>query len=199
MTNWRRMGMAACIGAVVIGAGATAGELQTSMLGQPMNNSGQAPYTVKKHDSLIKIAKAQLGSAARWREIAKLNGIKKPYTLEVGAELKLSANAITMSATPNPYNPQATGDAAPRPSLSPVTYQPPPPPMKEVNQAEPAAEGPTTYQPVPAPMTAKSYPDSNGASRLTMEIKPRVPRQQRVVGSGYFRTTAKSQAAFFEK
>ncbi|MFD3574781.1 LysM peptidoglycan-binding domain-containing protein [Streptomyces sp. NPDC058644] len=46
-------------------------------------------YTVRKGDTLSTIAKAKLGRAARWPEIAELNGLKAPYTIHVAQELKL--------------------------------------------------------------------------------------------------------------
>ncbi len=48
-------------------------------------------YIVKGGDSLSKIAKEQLGSAARWPEIFELNKdqISNPNVIRVGQELKL--------------------------------------------------------------------------------------------------------------
>lgn len=46
-------------------------------------------YTVKRGDTLSKIAAKQLGSAKRWREIAKLNNIRDPKNVKVGRVLKL--------------------------------------------------------------------------------------------------------------
>lgn len=46
-------------------------------------------YTVKAGDTLLSIAAAQLGSAARWTEIAQLNTIADPYTLTPGQVIRL--------------------------------------------------------------------------------------------------------------
>lgn len=46
-------------------------------------------YTVKAGDTLSAIAARELGSAARWKEIADLNGIKDPRQLKVGQLLRL--------------------------------------------------------------------------------------------------------------
>lgn len=46
-------------------------------------------YTVKKGDSLYKIAEKQLGSGSRYPEIAKLNGLKDPNKIQIGQVLKL--------------------------------------------------------------------------------------------------------------
>ena len=46
-------------------------------------------YTVKSGDSLWKIAKTQLNDGDKWSDIASLNGIKSPYTINTGQVLKL--------------------------------------------------------------------------------------------------------------
>ena len=46
-------------------------------------------YIVKRGDSLTSIAARKLGSASRWREIGKLNGIRDPKNIKVGQRLKL--------------------------------------------------------------------------------------------------------------
>jgi N-acetylmuramoyl-L-alanine amidase/LysM domain len=51
--------------------------------------AGGGTYTVRKGDTLSTIAKAQLGDSARWREIAKLNGLGDPYVIRVDQTLKL--------------------------------------------------------------------------------------------------------------
>jgi LysM repeat protein len=46
-------------------------------------------YTVKRGDTLSKIAQSQLGSWSRFREIATLNGIRDPNRVSVGQVLRL--------------------------------------------------------------------------------------------------------------
>jgi LysM repeat protein len=46
-------------------------------------------YTVKAGDTLGAIATRELGSFSRWPEIASLNGIRDPATLQVGQVLRL--------------------------------------------------------------------------------------------------------------
>ena len=53
--------------------------------------SATREYTIKSGDSLTKIAKNELGNMSRWKEIADLNGLKKPYTIYAGKKLKLPA------------------------------------------------------------------------------------------------------------
>lgn len=48
-----------------------------------------ATYKVKKGDCLWNIAKAKLGNALLWTEIAKINNIKPPYTIYSNQELNL--------------------------------------------------------------------------------------------------------------
>ena len=52
----------------------------------------QRTYTVRSSDGadgLSGIALRQLGNAARWPEIASLNGIPKPYVIHTGQVLRL--------------------------------------------------------------------------------------------------------------
>lgn len=58
--------------------------------GARVDNREQAKtYTVKSGDCLYNIAKAQLGKASRWPEIASLNGIKSPYYIYAKQSLRL--------------------------------------------------------------------------------------------------------------
>ena len=62
---------------------------------------GERTYTVKKGDSLYSIAKKELGSAANWKEIQKLNGDVSSSDLKIGQTLKLPGIASTVdSAAP---------------------------------------------------------------------------------------------------
>jgi LysM repeat protein len=51
-----------------------------------------------ENDTLSKIAARELGSAKRWPEIARLNGLKKPYKIKLG-ELLLLPESIGSGAT----------------------------------------------------------------------------------------------------
>lgn len=57
------------------------------------------PYTVKKGDTLAKIAAAKLGDASRWHEIAALNGIRSNGDLKVGMTLYLQEGASVATGT----------------------------------------------------------------------------------------------------
>lgn len=46
-------------------------------------------YTVKRGDSLSKIAQEQLGDASRWPEIAQINAISNPDLIHPGQQLRL--------------------------------------------------------------------------------------------------------------
>ncbi|MEX0955068.1 MAG: 5'-nucleotidase C-terminal domain-containing protein [Rhizobiaceae bacterium] len=49
-------------------------------------------YTVVAGDNLWDIAADQLGSGAKWPEIAEANGLSRPYLLSIGQELNLPSN-----------------------------------------------------------------------------------------------------------
>lgn len=46
-------------------------------------------YVVKSGDTLQEIAKKQLGSAAKWKDIAKLNNIRDARNIKVGQKLRI--------------------------------------------------------------------------------------------------------------
>jgi 5'-nucleotidase len=52
-------------------------------------SAASRPYEVKRGDTLARIAANKLGSAKRWKEIAKLNNIRDPDNLSVGRMLKM--------------------------------------------------------------------------------------------------------------
>lgn len=70
-------------------APAPAGSGRPSSGAQP-RPSGRT-YTVRRGDTLQRIAAAELGRAARWPEIARLNGLRDPNRLAVGQRLRLPA------------------------------------------------------------------------------------------------------------
>lgn len=117
-------------------------------------------YTVKKGDSLSKIASTTLGSAQRWREIAKLNGIRKPYLIRPGQVLTLSGAAAVNtdgSSEPTAY----PGGDRPISATRGLEDQ-----MEATKSTVPTAY-PTPKQPIPndrgvtnPPQT--SYPTPNG-------------------------------------
>lgn len=54
--------------------------------------SGVTRHKVKQGDTLWDLSAKYLGNPRRWQEIAKLNNITNPRTLQIGTELKLPAN-----------------------------------------------------------------------------------------------------------
>ena len=64
--------------------------------------AGERTYTIKSGDTLYLVAKKELGSASRWKEIEKLNGVSSSE-LHVGQVIKLpaSASASTPAVTPS--------------------------------------------------------------------------------------------------
>lgn len=60
--------------------------------GTPEARAGK-PYVIRRGDTLYDIAKAVLGDGNRYKEIAKMNGIKNPSKIQVGKTLKLPPRA----------------------------------------------------------------------------------------------------------
>lgn len=95
-------------------------------------------YRVRPHDSLRKIASTQLGDAARWPEVARLNHLKAPYRLLVGMPLRL---------------PTRTGSRAP---MSPLLAHPTSRPLR--GQTGPVPSGPS----IPPKGSSPAYPSTPG-------------------------------------
>lgn len=55
----------------------------------PGQSQGHTHHTVKRGETLSKIAAAHLGNAQRYPEIARLNGIRNPNRIRVGQVLKI--------------------------------------------------------------------------------------------------------------
>lgn len=65
------------------------GAVNLTETGQRQNKQTAKSYTVKKGDSLWKIAKLELNDGSRYKEIAELNGIADPNLISVGTVLIL--------------------------------------------------------------------------------------------------------------
>ena len=59
-------------------------------------------YTIKKGDTLSRIAKTLLGDASRYKELAKLNNIDNPDYIQVGQEIIIPESAIGTPQTSKP-------------------------------------------------------------------------------------------------
>jgi nucleoid-associated protein YgaU len=70
--------------------------------------AGERTYTIKSGDTLYLVAKKELGSASRWKEIEKLNGVSSSE-LHVGQVIKLPTST---SSTSTPNAPGSTAPAA---------------------------------------------------------------------------------------
>ena len=76
------------------GSGQTSSSASKASKTKPAGQTSARPvasYVVQEGDSLSRIAARQLGDANRYLEIAKLNGLKDPDTLDVGTPLKMPA------------------------------------------------------------------------------------------------------------
>ncbi|MYW69988.1 peptidoglycan DD-metalloendopeptidase family protein [Streptomyces sp. SID8379] len=63
----------------------------TTRTASARKTAAPASYTVRAGDTLSGIAQSKLGSAGRYGEIAKLNGIANPNLIQAGQKLKLPA------------------------------------------------------------------------------------------------------------
>ena len=68
----------------------------------PAATAAAATYTVRPGDSLQAIARRELGDAERWREIARENNLKPPYTIKPGQILELPGRATESLAQSQP-------------------------------------------------------------------------------------------------
>ena len=116
-----------------------------------MATAGAATYTVKKGDSLWRIAKQQLGSGVKWKELYEANKdqIKDPNLIFVGQELEIPGEEPA-PVDPDPVDP-------------PVDPDPVDPPVD-----------PDPVDPEPADdFTAKIvWPDMFGDQEGTLTVKP---------------------------
>lgn len=86
--------------------------------------TGRDPFRiarVKEKDNLTKLAKRELGDGDRWKEIADLNQIKKPYHVQVGQLLYLPELEASSKQGP-PNEPVNAGGTKSETSL-PSTYK----------------------------------------------------------------------------
>ena len=89
---------------------------------KPEDHDADAPrdHVVVKGDTLMSIAKAELGATARWRDLGKWNGIDDPAQLKIGTKLRLSppddpkGQAPAQSPTPANAGAKAPTGAAER-------------------------------------------------------------------------------------
>src|SRR5690606_3645858 len=93
--------------------------------GQPAAPTGESPapapapvvveYRVRAGDTLAAIAARLLGSAGRWQEIARENGISDPRTLRVDQVLRVTGGNEQAARAPRPQperTPQPGGEQA---------------------------------------------------------------------------------------
>lgn len=77
---------------------------------------------VRENDNLTKIAKRELGDGDRWLEVAQLNRIGKPYTVQVGELLYLPDKNAATNASASNQAPRTVPSPPPAGS-APSTYK----------------------------------------------------------------------------
>ncbi len=82
----------------------------TTVTPAPELANGERNYTVQKNDSYYSIAKKELGNAARWKELEKLNNVPADE-LRVGKVIKLPAKAAAVEALKPGPEALSAGDA----------------------------------------------------------------------------------------
>ena len=95
-----------------------AGLLLAGCSGNQSSDTGSysgSVYTVKRGDTLYRISRATGTSV---KDIARLNNISPPYTIEVGQKLKVSGGANTSTASAKTKSKSSPKTAAARPSSS---------------------------------------------------------------------------------
>ena len=92
------------VGQKLIIPGVEAKPVETAVVAAP----GERTYTIKAGDTLYVVAKKELGSATRWKEIEKLNGVSSSE-LRVGQVIKLPAAASTATPAVDPTAPPSVG------------------------------------------------------------------------------------------
>ena len=118
-------------------------------------------YEVKKGDWLSKIAKNQLGDPKSWVEIAVVNGIKSPKSLEVGQKIAIYPRNLT----PQPLEPVIAQTA---PETAPV-----------VAQQQPVVPPPTVVAPPP---TDSGAAPTNNEATTPPETTAKEPVASQAVG-----------------
>lgn len=148
----------------------SAGHVAHSQAGKPPA-PGDTRYRVSPGDTLYAIA---WRSNNDFRDIARWNGIKKPYTIYVGQVLRLTAPRATVKAPPQ-ANPQprrsspATSKRQPEQVVRSTRTQPPP------RQATPVRSKPDSQEAKPAAtLPAKSVPRSSGPLRWQWPVNGKV-------------------------
>lgn len=119
---WVLMTIVATLAVSVIAAdaGANRGTAACPMKGQNAAASAASrdncptettDYTVRRGESLSRIASQQLGSAAKWRVIARVNNMQAPYAIRAGQVIKLPCVVGTAASQSHVHAgaPNATG------------------------------------------------------------------------------------------
>ncbi len=154
--------------------------------------SSKGTYTVKRGDTLGKIAKTCLGSTSKWQQIAKANPSINPNRLKVGDVLVIPG-AVKESNVQNAYSnyaPQAQGYEVDQVSARTVSAQPWQMAAATNNgynnyyeQAEPPAVSAPSFDPNTAPLVAPPPPPpgmydsySSGSSYSAPVVPPAPPK-----------------------
>lgn len=119
-------------------------------------------YTIQRGDWLSKVAKNKLGNSSSWKEIAVVNGLKRPDAIEVGQKIAIYPKDLTAAmgtavAQAEQEPQQAANSPVGRQATEPEPVQPPP---TEAAVEPPVVAEPPTQAP-PQPESAKVSKESS--------------------------------------
>jgi nucleoid-associated protein YgaU len=128
-------------------------------------------YTVKKGDTLHSIAKRELGSENKWKDILAANPSLNPSKMKIGMALQMPAKASSTAAAGTTATPGATPSATVipasntgNPGFTPAT---PVATGTSVTPATPVASGGSTVTSKPKPTAAAPKPAATTAQKST--------------------------------
>jgi LysM domain len=128
-------------------------------------------YVVQRRDWLSKIAAKKLGDSGSWKEIAAVNGVDRPDSIEVGQKLVIYSGDLHGTATPpqpqQPVQPPPQmADASKHPSSPQATASPiiPPPGTLPPSLTSPSNENPAELPPPMEPAFGKKTRGNSGGT-----------------------------------
>lgn len=130
-------------------------------------------YTVQRGDWLSKVAATKLGSSGSWKEIAVVNGMDSPNSLEVGKKIAIYPKDLSNSTGSNTQVAEETVPAEPPPTAPKVTNErpqtPPPPSPQQPMEPPPVTQAAPPIVPAPEePMRRPPVVSNNNGNNVNI-------------------------------